>query len=102
MLDQNIVQEILEAHQKLRRLETDLEAIRSQLGPAKKRIAAARTTLYTLLAELASGQSSLPLFREPEPNGPPPEPTAADRQPVREAILQAVSIRGRRKKEPQA
>ncbi len=99
MPDQNIVQDLRDAHAKLRQREEELLAIRSQLGPAKKRIAAARVALDTIITELASGQSSLPLFREPESNGPPPEPTAADREPIREAPLQFASSRRKRGKE---
>jgi hypothetical protein len=58
-----IIKEVAEAHARLRRLEDELLALRSQLRPAKKRIAAARAELDALITELASGQSSLPLFR---------------------------------------
>ena len=59
----DLIKEIAEAHASLRRLEDELLALRSQLRPAKKRIAAARAELDALITELASGQSSLPLFR---------------------------------------
>ena len=65
----DLIKEIAEAHASLRRLEDELLALRSQLRPAKKRIAAARAALDALITELASGQSSLPLFRTEAPAG---------------------------------
>jgi hypothetical protein len=65
----DLIAEIAEAHASLRRLEEELLALRSQLRPAKKRIAAARAALDALITELASGQSSLPLFRNQPPAG---------------------------------
>ncbi len=101
----NLITEISEQHARLRKLEGDLEALRSQLRPAKKRIKVAREALDTMITELASGQSSLPLFRtEPEPSGngqssDPPAETEADRQPVRTAPLAFASAKAKRKKE---
>jgi len=103
MPDTNIVQELTDAHARLRKLESELEAIRSQLRPAKKRIFLARQALDALVEELASGQSSLPLFRTEEPqasNGQPPSAeTEADRQPVRAAPLAFASAKSKRRKE---
>ena len=83
-----LITEIAEQHAKLRKLERDLDALRSQLRPARKRIRVAREGLDVMIAELASGQGSLLLFpEEPTSNGQAPsEPvpaTEADRQPVR-------------------
>lgn len=89
----DLIKEIAEAHARLRRLEDELLALRSQLRPAKKRIAAARAALDALLTELASGQSSLPLFRTEAPadNGLVSPPTTA--------AGTAPPLRGRRKTE---
>ena len=102
----NLIQEISEQHARLRKLEGDLEALRSQLRPAKKRIKVAREALDTMITELASGQSSLPLFRDQEPpagNGqasPEPVPTTeADRQPVRTAPLEFASAKAKRRRQ---
>jgi chromosome segregation ATPase len=73
-MSSEVIKEISEAHARLRRLEDELMALRSQLRPAKKRIAAARAELDALITELASGQSSLPLFRtEAADNGLAPQ-----------------------------
>jgi outer membrane protein TolC len=103
----NLIAEISEQHARLRKLEGDLEALRSQLKPARKRIKIAREALDTMIGELASGQSSLPLFRTEEPqvgNGQPAAAesvptTEADRQPVRIAPLEFASAKRKRKKE---
>ncbi len=92
----DLITELREAHARLRRLEDELLALRSQLKPARKRISVARDALDTLISELASGQSSLPLFplETTAGNGqenptPTAEASSADRAP----------LRGRRRKE---
>ena len=66
-MSDDVIKEIAEAHARLRRLEDELLALRSQLRPARKRIAAARAALDGLIVELASGQTAAERRRELEP-----------------------------------
>jgi len=69
--------EIANAHKELRLREVELQAARSQARVCKKRIAIARAKLDTLLDELATGRSCLPLFDRPEPAPQKDEATPA-------------------------
>ncbi len=101
----NLITEISEQHARLRKLEGDLEALKSQVSPARKRIKLAREALDDIILELASGQSSLPLFRGNGQDTPPSEApktlqtesssefSEADHQPVRTAPLAGRSKR---------
>lgn len=73
-MSHDLIQELRDAHARLLKLESELEALKSQLGPYRKRIAVARVDVDAIVMELASGQSSLPLFRTepPLPHGNAP------------------------------
>ncbi len=64
----HLIEDIAGAHKHLRRCETELLAAKSAVRTGRKRVAAARGKLDSLLEELASGQAQLPLFDRPENN----------------------------------